>query len=123
MDKGYLEEVASLAQAQQRWGDRVAVGRMNVVQAPGKAPRLIVDSSVCGTNGACYVPESCQLPLLESIRFSMPMRESSSVIGGFSLDWELAFRMEIPIASFPTRCALSGLRSAPTGFSVFQASS
>ena len=92
MDKGYLEEVASLAHAQQRWGDRVAVGRMNVVQAPGKAPCLIVDSSVCGTNGACYVPESYQLPLLESIRFSSPMRECSSVIGGFSLDIRAAHK-------------------------------
>ena len=67
---------------------------MNVVQAPGKAPRLIVDSSVCGTNGACYVPESCQLPLLESIhiRFSSPLRECSSVIGGFSLDVRAAHK-------------------------------
>ena len=92
MDKGFLEEVESLAHAQQRWGDRVGVGRMNVVQAPGKAPRLIVDSSVCGTNGACYVPESYQLPLLESIRFSSPMRECSAVIGGFSLDIRAAHK-------------------------------
>ena len=92
IDKGYLEEIASLSHAQQRWGDRVAVGRMNVAQAPGKAPRLIVDSSVCGTNGACYVPESYQLPLLESIRFSSPLRECSSVIGGFSLDIRAAHK-------------------------------
>ena len=92
IDKGYLEEIESLSHAQQRWGDRVAVGRMNVVQAPGKAPRLIVDSSVCGTNGACYVPESYQLPLLESIRFSSPLRECSSVIGGFSLDIRAAHK-------------------------------
>ena len=92
MDKGYLGEVASLAYAQQRCTDRVAVGRMNVVQAPGKAPRLLVDSSVCGTNGTCYVPESYQLPLLECIRFSSPMRECSSVIGGFSLDIRAAHK-------------------------------
>ena len=42
IDKGYLEEIASLAHAQQCWGDRVAVGRMNVVQAPGKAPRVLL---------------------------------------------------------------------------------
>ena len=69
-----------------------AVGRMNVVQVPGKAPRLIVDSSLCGANGACYVPESYQLPLLESIRFSSPLRECSSVIGGFSLDIRAAHK-------------------------------
>ena len=86
IDQGYLEEIDSLAHAQQRWGDRVAVGRVNVVQAPGKAPRLVVDSSVSATNDACYVPESYQLPLLESIRFSSPLRECSSVMGGFSLD-------------------------------------
>ena len=70
MDKGYLEEVESLAHAQQRWGDRVAVGRMNVVQAPGKAPRLIVDSSVCGTNGACCPSpiSSLCLSLFDSLR-------------------------------------------------------
>ena len=90
---------------------------------------------VCGTSGACYVPESYQLPLLESIRFSSPMRECSSVIGGFSLDTRAAHKtvrvrerdilgvgMEILIASSSTRCALSRLLSAPAGFNVFQAS-
>ena len=139
IDKGYLEKIASLAHAQQCWGDRVAVGRMNVVQAPGKALRLIVDSSVCGTNGACYVPESYQLPLLESIRFSSPMRECSSVIGGFSLDIRaahktsesvsvtevfraLGFTTRILIVFSSTKSALLGLLSAPTVFNVFQAS-
>ncbi|CAE7294548.1 unnamed protein product, partial [Symbiodinium necroappetens] len=45
---GFLEEVDSIEEAYKRWGkDRVAVGRVNIVKAPGRSPRLVtvVDNS------------------------------------------------------------------------------
>ena len=42
LDAGYLEPVASLQAAKERWA-QVAVGKANVIQAPGRKPRLIID--------------------------------------------------------------------------------
>ena len=36
----------------------------------GRKPRLVVDSSVCGTNDACVINEAYSLPLLSSVRHS-----------------------------------------------------
>ena len=73
VDAGWLETIP-LHEAQARWGSRLAVGRLNIVIAPGKKPRLVVDSSVCGTNSCCQVPESYALPGLQHVRFSFPFR-------------------------------------------------
>ena len=73
---GFVREFPSLEAAQAHFGsDRVAVGRVNIVHAPGKKPRLVVDSSVCHTNQACRVPEKSCLPSLGDIRSAFPLRE------------------------------------------------
>ena len=87
MASGYLEEVPSLEAAYARWGqDRVAVGKVNIVKAPGRSPRLVVDNSVCNTNQNCYVPEQFSLPSLQDIESAFPLRQDSEEVGGFSLD-------------------------------------
>ena len=40
-------------EARRRWGKLVASGKLGVVRAPGKKPRLIGDGSVSGANRAC----------------------------------------------------------------------
>ena len=57
VQKGWLYEVPALQSAQEKWGDRVAVGKMSLVLSPTRAPRLVVDSTVCGTNDSCCIPE------------------------------------------------------------------
>ena len=91
VDAGWLEAIP-LHEAQARWGSRVAVGRLNIVIAPGKKPRLVVDSSVCGTNSCCQVPESYALPGLQHVRFSFPFRMHNGALAGFSLDIEAAHK-------------------------------
>ena len=54
---GWLHEVP-LDQAQATW-PHVAVGKMNIVHSANRKPRLVVDSSICGTNSSCYIPERC----------------------------------------------------------------
>ena len=51
-----------------------AVGRVNIVHAPGKKPRLVVDSSLCHANQACRVPEKSCLPSSGDIRSAFPLR-------------------------------------------------
>ena len=42
--------------AQARWPSATAVGKLNLVEAPGKDPRLILDSTVCQVNPNCSLP-------------------------------------------------------------------
>ena len=88
---GYIEEVSSLADAQERWGDKLAVGRMNVVKVEGRKPRLVVDSSVCNTNSAC-VAKAYSLHSLQSVRHSFPLRGCTAQLAAFSLDIEAAHK-------------------------------
>ncbi|CAE7223789.1 unnamed protein product [Symbiodinium sp. CCMP2592] len=84
---GYIEEVPSLEAAYERWGqERVAVGRVNIVKAPGRAARLVIDNSMCSTNQNCHVPEQFSLPSLQDIQAAYPPREDEEPVSGFSLD-------------------------------------
>ena len=56
------------AEAVQKWGSNVAAGRLGVVQAPGRKPRLIGDGSISGANRACIIPEKARLPGLSSVQ-------------------------------------------------------
>ena len=72
--KGWLFEVDSLASAQERFGSKLAIGKMSIVNAPGKKPRLVVDSTVCGTNPSCVTPETFSLPSVDDVRECFPLR-------------------------------------------------
>ena len=87
---GWLTEVL-LAQARATWPS-VAVGKMNIVHSAGRKPRLVVDSSICGTNSSCYIPERYSLPSLTSVMHSFPLRNSNSTLAGFSLDIKAAHK-------------------------------
>ena len=91
VDAGWLETVP-LLQAQDRWGDRLAVGRLNIVTALGKKPRLVVDSTVCGTSSCCHVGETYALPGLDCVRHCFPFRRHNGELGSFSLDIEAAHK-------------------------------
>ncbi|CAE7246343.1 GIP, partial [Symbiodinium sp. KB8] len=92
LEAGYLEVVPDLETAFRRWGkERVAVGKVNIVKAPGRSPRLVVDNSICNTNHCCHVPEQFSMPSLQDIQSSFPVREDNEEVQGFSLDvkgWE-----------------------------------
>ena len=77
--EGWLFAVESL-EAAQRWGARVAVGKLSI-RAANRKPRLVLDSSICNTNALCQL-ERFQLPALASVRHSFPLRGSNSPIGG-----------------------------------------
>ena len=87
LEAGFLEVVPDLEAAFRRWGkERVAVGKVNIVKAPGRSPRLVVDNSICNTNHCCHVPEQFSMPSLQDIQSSFPLREDNEEVQGFSLD-------------------------------------
>ena len=68
-----------MASARERWGDRVAIGKCNIVGGalsddPGRKPRLIVDTTVSGTNLSVVIPEKYSLPGLQDVMNSLPLR-------------------------------------------------
>eukprot|EP00439_Symbiodinium_sp_Y106_P049001 s3862_g6.t1 len=84
---GFIEEMPDIESAFARWGnERVAVGKVNIVKAPGRSARLVIDNSVCNTNQNCTVPEQFSLPSLQDIQAAFPPREDEEAVSGFSLD-------------------------------------
>ena len=57
-----------MAAARARWGNNVAAGKLGVVLAPGRKPRLFGDGSVSGANSAAQVLEKVSLPSLTSLQ-------------------------------------------------------
>ena len=91
IEHGWLEELP-LSEARQRWGEHVAVGKLNVVfQRNGKS-RLIMDGSISGTNQSCHINERYSLPSIQDVRAAYPLRESTSEISAFSLDVKSAHK-------------------------------
>ena len=45
--------------AQQRWPQGIAIGKLNVVLAEGKDPRLVLDSSIRQVNKRCTLSSRC----------------------------------------------------------------
>ena len=51
IDNGWvIEAKMSVAEAQKHWFSGTAVGKLNIVFAEGKEPRLVLDSTICGVN-------------------------------------------------------------------------
>ena len=79
-----------MQEAAARWGANVAVGKCSIVYSDGRKPRLIVNSTVCGTNPSCSIPERYCLPTWNDVRASFPLRGASPDLSGFSIDIKAA---------------------------------
>ena len=55
---------------QRHWNKGIAVGKLNVAHAEGKEPRLVLDSTVCGVNPKCNIPERISLPMASDVRLA-----------------------------------------------------
>ena len=67
VDKGWVFEFpGDLAQAQAEYPTGVSVGKLGVALSDNRPPRLVVDSSICGLNNRCTIPENRHYPLLRT---------------------------------------------------------
>ena len=76
-------------EAQTCWPSAIAVGKLNLVEAPGKDP-LVLDSTVCQVNPNCSLPEAVQLPTVSDVCFSFQPSDPHSMWMGASLDFKAA---------------------------------
>ncbi|CAE7795651.1 Gapdh [Symbiodinium sp. CCMP2592] len=78
LDAGYCFKFeGTLEEAKSRWPVGLALGKLGVVRAPGRAERLVLDNSVAGTNSQCTVPERQCFPSIHDVSHSFPIRETS----------------------------------------------
>ncbi|CAL1156897.1 unnamed protein product [Cladocopium goreaui] len=106
IDKGWVFPYkGSLEEAQQEYPAGVAIGKLGVARSDSRAPRLVVDSSVCGLNGRCIIPERSTLPTAKEVLRSYPLRQCQRNLMGFSLDVKAAHKR---IVLHPDECGLVG---------------
>ena len=89
---GWVDEIkGGLEEARQRW-QNIAVGKLNVVHSTGRKPRLVLDSSCCGVNHRCALPETMILPTVDDVRNSFDTTDIGGSWLGFSLDIKAAHK-------------------------------
>ena len=79
-------------EALKRWPSATAIGKLNLVEAPGKDPRLVLDSAVCQVNTNCSLPEAVQLPTVSDVCSSFQPSDPRSMWIGASLDFKAAHK-------------------------------
>ena len=93
LEKGWVFKYSgTLEQAQQEFPNGVSVGKLGIAKSDSRPPRLVVDSSICGLNSRCKIPERSTLPTAKEVLRSYPLRQSSRPLAGFSLDIKSAHK-------------------------------
>ena len=93
IEQGWVYQVkGGRKEAEARWPSATAVGKLNLVEAPGKDPRLVLDSTICQVNPNCSLPEAVQLPTVSDVCFSFQPSDPHSMWMGASLDFKAAHK-------------------------------
>ena len=93
IEQGWVEKTdMSLEEAKAFWPKGVALGKLNVVFAEGKDPRLVLDSTICGVNPRCHIPERVALPMAADLRLATQPHDSHGAFIGASLDFKAAHK-------------------------------
>lgn len=92
LEEGWIEEIpGGIPEAKQRWTS-IAVGKLNVVQAIGRKPRLVLDSSCCKVNQNCTLPETMILPTIDDVRATVDLKDTGGTWSALSLDIKAAHK-------------------------------
>ena len=86
INQGWVYQFEGGIEAAKEFFPAVAVGRLGVAYSDFRPPRLVVDSSVCGVNARCHIPERTTLPTAKDVIRCYPLRGSNAELAGFSLD-------------------------------------
>ena len=96
LSKGWIYKYqGSLEDAQAEFGDKLAIGRLGLALSDNRPPRLVVDSSVCGVNNRCAIPERTTLPSAQDVMRVYPLRNTTDSMVGFSLDIKSAHKLVV----------------------------
>ena len=90
--QGWVQKFQGSTDDAKKHFSHVAVGRLGVAFSDSRPPRLVVDSSVCGVNDRCKLPERTTLPSAKDVIRCFPLRNNSRELSGFSLDIKSAHK-------------------------------
>ncbi|CAE7249806.1 unnamed protein product [Symbiodinium sp. CCMP2592] len=66
---GWIKPVpVGLEEAKRIWPKGIAVGKLSLVKAENRDPRLVLDSTVCQVNPMCRIPEAVAMPTVNDVR-------------------------------------------------------
>ena len=92
IDAGFIERVpGGLAQLQQDH-QHTAVGKLGLVCAENRPPRLVVDSTVSGVTHNTSIPNRMLLPKISDVLVAAPLTPSTVELLAFTLDVSKAHR-------------------------------
>ena len=77
-------------QAQAHWPRGIAIGKLYLVRAEGRDPRLVLDSAVCGVNPRCHLPERVSLPMASDLCLAFQPEDPPTAFIAASLDFKAA---------------------------------
>ena len=91
--QGWVKPFAgTLEQAEKKWPGRTAVGKLNIVMAEGRDPRLVLDSSICNAKAKSKVPEKLAMPSGLDVARTFQHEDPRGAFVGVSLDFKAAHK-------------------------------
>ena len=94
---------------------------MGIAFSENRAPGQVVDSSVCGLNSRCSIPEHTTVPSAKDVLRSFPLRNTQEELLGFSIDRVVLHPSERGLVGFSNGGKLHFYNVTPFG-AVFWAS-
>ena len=93
VDNGWVVPFQGNAEdAARHWPAGTAIGKLNIVSAEGKDPRLVLDSTICNANPLCKVPERVSLPTALDVQRTFLQGDCHGNFVGMSLDFKAAHK-------------------------------
>ena len=92
VEEGWIREVPGGVAALRDQYAHCAVGKLGLVQAPGRAPRLVVDSSVSAVTENTTLPNRSCNPTLSHLRRCLPLSPAQEELCALVLDVSKAHR-------------------------------
>ena len=80
------------AAAAKHWSQGIAIGKLNIVIAEGRDPRLVLDSTVCKANTLCRIPEHVALPSAHEVMKSFQRGDAYGNWTAIALDFKAAYK-------------------------------
>ena len=78
--------------AKTQWPQRTAIGKLNLVLAEQREPRLVLDSTVCNANTLCRTPEQLSLPTALDVHRTFLPGDAFGQWTGIALDFKAAHK-------------------------------
>ncbi len=93
VDAGWVAKFnGTIGDAQSKWPLGVSVGKLGIALSEHRPPRLVIDSSVCGLNSRCVIPEKGTLPSIKDVQRCFPLRQNTRKLSCLSLDVKSAHK-------------------------------